>query len=106
MIASFLFSDRWIHLPSGRTYSYSFSPPLQPGKDDLTGEALVQRNDDTIAAFRERMLHFHAHLNEIKHFYSQKRMLYTFSGPDSLSIYNSILTEAAIKKTAKAAMAP
>lgn len=39
-------SDRWIHLPSGRTYSASYNPPKIPGLDDVTGEPLVKRSDD------------------------------------------------------------
>jgi adenylate kinase family enzyme len=40
-------TDRWVHTPSGRVYNLSYNPPRQPGRDDITGEPLVQRPDDT-----------------------------------------------------------
>ena len=39
-------SGRRAHLPSGRTYHVKYNPPKVEGKDDLTGEDLVQRDDD------------------------------------------------------------
>src|SRR4249919_2423464 len=39
-------SGRRCHLPSGRTYHVKFNPPKVAGKDDVTGEDLVQREDD------------------------------------------------------------
>merc|ERR1712232_678248 len=39
-------SMRWIHPGSGRVYAYDYNPPKEIGKDDETGEALVQREDD------------------------------------------------------------
>lgn len=48
-------ADRWIHAPSGRVYSYSYKPPLKPGIDDVTGEALVQREDDKPESVRTRL---------------------------------------------------
>ena len=48
-------SGRRVHLPSGRTYHLSFNPPKVAGKDDLTGEDLVQRADDSEATVRHRL---------------------------------------------------
>src|SRR5882672_5856261 len=39
-------SGRWCHLPSGRSYHLKYNPPKNDRKDDVTGEALVQREDD------------------------------------------------------------
>ena len=39
-------SGRWVHVASGRTYHTKYNPPRVPGKDDVTGEDLVQRVDD------------------------------------------------------------
>ncbi|HID98119.1 MAG TPA: adenylate kinase, partial [Thermodesulfobacteriaceae bacterium] len=39
-------SGRRVHLPSGRTYHVVFNPPKAEGKDDVTGEDLIQRDDD------------------------------------------------------------
>lgn len=38
--------DRWVHVPSGRTYSASFNPPRRLGLDDETGDLLTRRHDD------------------------------------------------------------
>ncbi|KAJ0047400.1 hypothetical protein NL108_002150, partial [Boleophthalmus pectinirostris] len=40
-------SSRWTHTASGRVYNIDFNPPKIPGLDDVTGEPLVQRDDDT-----------------------------------------------------------
>lgn len=48
-------SGRWMHLASGRTYHMLYQPPKIAGKDDVTGEPLVQREDDTEATVRKRL---------------------------------------------------
>ena len=46
---------RRVHLGSGRSYHLIFNPPREEGKDDLTGEALIQRDDDCEATVRKRL---------------------------------------------------
>lgn len=46
---------RRVHLPSGRVYHIDSMPPKVAGKDDLTGEPLTQRKDDTEATIRKRL---------------------------------------------------
>jgi adenylate kinase len=48
-------SGRRVHLPSGRTYHIKFNPPKVNGKDDETGEELVQREDDQEDTVRKRL---------------------------------------------------
>ncbi|KAJ7388909.1 GTP:AMP phosphotransferase ak3, mitochondrial [Desmophyllum pertusum] len=48
-------SKRWIHPASGKTYNLDFNPPKVPGKDDDTGEDLVQRDDDKPETVRQRL---------------------------------------------------
>src|SRR5216110_2289159 len=48
-------SGRRVHLASGRTYHVKFNPPKAEGKDDATGEPLVQRDDDKEATVRNRL---------------------------------------------------
>lgn len=48
-------SGRRVHAASGRTYHVKFNPPKVPGKDDLTGEDLIQRVDDEEATVRNRL---------------------------------------------------
>lgn len=48
-------SGRRIHLASGRSYHTTFNPPKVDGKDDLTGEDLIQRSDDKPDVIRKRL---------------------------------------------------
>jgi nucleoside-triphosphate--adenylate kinase len=47
---------RWIHLPSGRTYHLKYNPPKKKGFDDITGEPLIQREDDKEHVVMQRLL--------------------------------------------------
>lgn len=53
-------SGRWTHLASGRTYAYDFNPPKVTGRDDETGEPLVQRDDDKPEAIQRRLQEYEA----------------------------------------------
>jgi adenylate kinase len=48
-------SGRRVHMASGRTYHVKFNPPKVEGKDDVTGEELIQRVDDEEATVRNRL---------------------------------------------------
>lgn len=48
-------SGRRVHLPSGRTYHVTFNPPRVDGKDDVTDEDLIQRDDDREETVRKRL---------------------------------------------------
>lgn len=48
-------SGRRVHVPSGRVYHVMYQPPNEKDKDDVTGEALVQRPDDSEATIRKRL---------------------------------------------------
>jgi len=50
---------RRVHVASGRTYHVRFNPPKVAGKDDVTGEALIQRDDDREDTVRERLVVYH-----------------------------------------------
>ena len=52
-------SGRRAHLASGRTYHIVFNPPKVEGKDDVTGEPLVQRDDDKEETVRKRLEVYH-----------------------------------------------
>jgi adenylate kinase len=51
---------RRVHVASGRTYHVRFNPPKVAGKDDVTGEALIQRDDDREDTVRERLVVYHS----------------------------------------------
>ena len=50
--------ERWIHASSGRTYNLTFNPPKKEGIDDITGEKLIQRKEDTPEIFKNRLTVF------------------------------------------------
>ena len=52
-------SGRRVHLASGRTYHIAFNPPKEEGKDDVTGEPLIQRDDDQEETVRKRLEVYH-----------------------------------------------
>ena len=60
---------RWIHKPSGCVYHTKFNPPKSAGKDDMTGEPLSQRPDDTKEALPGRLAEYRAKtLPILKHY--------------------------------------
>lgn len=52
-------SGRRVHPQSGRIYHLEYNPPREPGKDDQTGEPLIQRDDDTEETVRKRLAVYH-----------------------------------------------
>ncbi len=64
-------SGRRVHLDSGRVYHVIFNPPKNSGLDDLTGEALVQREDDKEETIRKRLQVYHAQTRPLVEFYQK-----------------------------------
>ncbi|MGD8617818.1 MAG: adenylate kinase [Gammaproteobacteria bacterium] len=64
-------SGRRVHLASGRTYHVVFNPPKEEGKDDETGEPLIQRDDDQEATVRERLSVYHDQTEPLIEYYSK-----------------------------------
>ena len=63
-------SGRRVHLASGRTYHVVFNPPKVEGKDDETGEELIQRDDDQEDTVRKRLEVYHAQTEPLIGFYN------------------------------------
>ena len=63
-------SGRRVHPASGRTYHVIFNPPKVEGKDDQTGEPLVQRDDDKEETVKKRLAVYHAQTKQLIDFYS------------------------------------
>lgn len=94
-ISSYILSQppsqlRWIHAPSGRVYSYSYKPPKVKGKDDVTGEDLVQREDDKPDKVRRRLDAYDEVTAPLVEFYDKKGVLKTFQGTMSDVIYPEV----------------
>ncbi len=64
-------SGRRVHLPSGRTYHLRYNPPRVPGKDDVTGEALIQRADDSEETVRKRLQVYHQQTQPLIEYYAR-----------------------------------
>lgn len=64
-------SGRRVHVASGRTYHVKFNPPKVEGKDDETGEDLIQREDDNEATVLKRLAVYHEQTEVLVGFYSQ-----------------------------------
>ncbi len=62
-------SGRRAHLPSGRTYHITYNPPKIEGKDDITGEELVQRADDNENTVRSRLDVYHDQTQPLVEYY-------------------------------------
>ncbi|OAY32425.1 adenylate kinase 4 isoform X1 [Manihot esculenta] len=65
-------TGRWIHPSSGRTYHTKFAPPKVQGVDDVTGEPLIQRKDDTPEVLKSRLEAFHKQTEPVIDYYAKK----------------------------------
>ena len=65
-------SGRRVHLPSGRSYHIVHNPPKVEGKDDLTGETLIQREDDHPDVIKKRLEVYYDETAPLLSFYRQK----------------------------------
>ena len=63
-------SGRRAHLPSGRTYHVKFNPPKVAGIDDVSGEPLVQRADDSEETVKKRLEVYHAQTRPLVDYYA------------------------------------
>ena len=64
-------SGRRVHLSSGRTYHVMYNPPKNPNRDDITGEELVQREDDKEKKKKNRLAVYHKQTAILSQYYSQ-----------------------------------
>ncbi|MBT8128640.1 MAG: adenylate kinase [Gammaproteobacteria bacterium] len=79
-------SGRRVHLASGRTYHVVFNPPRVEGKDDVTGEDLIQRDDDQEETVRKRLQVYHDQTEPLIEYYSN----WADSSEDDTPAYHKI----------------
>ena len=79
-------SGRRVHLASGRTYHVEFNPPRVEGKDDVTGEELIQREDDHEETVRKRLQVYHDQTEPLVKYYSD----WAASGESAAPSYHKI----------------
>lgn len=82
-------SGRRVHPPSGRTYHVKFNPPKVPGKDDITGEDLVQRADDIEDTVIKRLVVYHDQTQPLVEYYSTWEKSGDANAPKCLRIRGS-----------------
>jgi len=66
---------RYIHAASGRSYHIRYAPPKVPGKDDITGEPLIQRSDDNPETIKRRLASYHNDTMPVAAYYKEKGIL-------------------------------
>lgn len=64
-------SGRRVHQPSGRTYHVNYNPPKVAGRDDVTGEELIQRDDDKEETVKKRLQVYHNQTKILIDYYNQ-----------------------------------
>ncbi|CAK1599982.1 unnamed protein product [Parnassius mnemosyne] len=82
--------NRWVHLPSGRVYNIGFNTPKIIGKDDITGEELIQRPDDKPEAVQKRLEIYKSVTQPVIDFYAGKGILKNFEGHTSDEIWPKV----------------
>ncbi|XP_036451733.1 GTP:AMP phosphotransferase AK3, mitochondrial [Colossoma macropomum] len=83
-------TSRWVHMPSGRVYNVDFNPPKIPGLDDVTGEPLTQRDDDTPETVTRRLKAYEYQTQPVLEYYRSKGVLETFTGTETNKIWPHI----------------
>jgi len=94
-------SGRRVHPASGRTYHVKFNPPKVKGKDDVTGEPLIQREDDRESTVKNRLDVYHAQTEPLVAYYSQ----WAASGDPSAPRYRKVNGQGSVEAIRDACLA-
>ncbi|PKY04841.1 adenylate kinase [Aspergillus campestris IBT 28561] len=86
-------ASRWVHEPSGRVYNTSFNAPKVPGKDDVTGEPLTQREDDSLETWTQRLRKFEETSRALLDHYGRRGCLWRVEGNSSDEISPQLFEE-------------
>ena len=86
-------SGRWVHEPSGRVYNTTFNAPKVAGRDDITGEKLVRRSDDSEEVYRARFKQFQETSEPLLEHYARKGVLVEVEGMSSDEISPKLYSE-------------
>jgi adenylate kinase len=94
-------SGRRVHLASGRTYHVKHNPPRVEGRDDVTGEPLIQRDDDQEATVRKRLEVYQSQTRPLVDYYAT----WADSGDTSAPRYRRISGTGSVEEITARAMA-
>lgn len=86
-------ADRWVHAPSGRVYNTGFNKPITEGKDDVTGEKLTKRDDDSEDTWKARLKKFEETSEPLLEHYDKKGVLWRVQGNSSDEISPKLFGE-------------
>lgn len=86
-------TNRWIHEPSGRVYNTTFNPPKNEGKDDITGETLIRREDDSPETWKTRLKKFEDTSMPLLEHYDKLGVLWRVKGNSSDEISPKLFEE-------------
>lgn len=76
---------RLIHPGSGRSYHVKFNPPRHEGRDDVTNEPLIRRNDDQRPISERKVKLYYENLDSLVHFYTRKNVLRSVNATKSIN---------------------
>jgi adenylate kinase len=93
-------SGRRVHPGSGRTYHVHFNPPRVEGRDDVTGEALIQRDDDREETVRKRLEVYRAQTRPLVEYYQR----WSASGDSRAPGYRRISGVGAVEEIGRRAL--
>ena len=79
-------TGRRVHPASGRTYHVIFNKPKTEGKDDVTGESLIQRDDDKEETVKKRLKVYHKQTKPLVEYYSRWSVSGEQSAPEYVKI--------------------
>jgi adenylate kinase len=86
-------ASRWVHEPSGRVYNTDFHAPKVAGMDDVTGEPLTQREDDSIDTWMQRLRKFDETSRALLEHYDRRGCLWRVEGNSSDEITPKLFAE-------------
>ncbi|KAK2765384.1 hypothetical protein FQN54_008230 [Arachnomyces sp. PD_36] len=86
-------TSRWVHEPSGRVYNTGFNAPKVAGRDDVTGEPLIQRQDDSVDTWKQRLSKFEETSRPLLDHYENKGCLVRVEGNSSDEISPKLFAE-------------
>jgi adenylate kinase len=89
---------RRIHKASGRSYHVKFNPPKVADIDDQTGEALMQRADDTKEALVKRLNEYHTQTTPILEFYKNQNKLVSVNAMNAMNVVQSDIFKGLFEK--------
>lgn len=94
-------SGRRVHEASGRSYHIKYNPPRVPDRDDVTGEPLVQRDDDRVETVNKRLAIYHAQTEPLVAYYAQ----WAASGDPAAPKYRKVDGTGTVEATRAACLA-